>query len=173
MTLLLAGDIGGTKTILRLVDAETDRTAEKAKLKNLYEARYDSPKFPDLVPMVRQFLTEAEAELGNSPQPERACFAIAGPVVNNTSSLTNLSWFLDAERLEQAMAIAQVVLINDFEAVGYGILGLELLLSVLELDWVKDSWFVKPMVITCFHQRGDIRTFRPDLNLSFSSSSTS
>jgi glucokinase len=127
MTLLLAGDIGGTKTILRLVDAETDKTAEKAKLKNLHEARYESPKFPDLVPMVRQFMTEADATLGNSPKPERACFAIAGPVVNNTSSLTNLSWFLDAERLEQAMAIAQVVLINDFEAVGYGILGLEAL----------------------------------------------
>ena len=42
MTLLLAGDIGGTKTILRLVEA-----SEKPKLKTLYEERYPSKDFPD------------------------------------------------------------------------------------------------------------------------------
>ena len=58
-------------------------------------------------------------------RPEKACFAIAGPVVNDTCVLTNLAWFLDARRLEQELDIATIHLINDFAAVGYGILGLE------------------------------------------------
>lgn len=115
MTLLLAGDIGGTKTILRLVE-----TSEAGELQTLYEERYPSRDFPDLVPMVQQFLATAK-----TATPQKACFAIAGPVVNNTAKLTNLTWFLDARRLEQELEIASISLINDFAAVGYGVLGLQ------------------------------------------------
>jgi glucokinase len=123
MTQLLAGDIGGTKTILRWVNAHPK--AEGTTLKTLYEARYMSAEFADLAIMVRQFLAEATQQVGESPAPQKACFAIAGPVVNNTSSVTNLSWFLEAKQLEKDLAIAQVNLINDFTAIGYGIGGLE------------------------------------------------
>lgn len=119
MTLLLAGDTGGTKTILRLVEHSAD-----GSLYNLDEATYPSSEFPDLVPMVQQFLGAASVHLGYQPKPEKACFAIAGPVVNNTAKLTNLTWLLDAKRLEQELGISYVSLINDFAAVGYGILGL-------------------------------------------------
>lgn len=88
MTLLLAGDIGGTKTILRLVE----QPAEGA-MYNLDEATYPSQDFPDLVPIVQKFLTAASEHLGYVPQPEKACFAIAGPIVNNSVKLTNLVWF--------------------------------------------------------------------------------
>jgi len=114
MTLLLAGDIGGTKTILRLVES-----SETVSLKTLYEESFRSGDFPDLVPMVQKFLTTA-----NSRTPEKACFAIAGPVVKNTAKLTNLTWFLDKDRLIQELGIPSVSLINDFAAVGYGIFGL-------------------------------------------------
>lgn len=119
MTLLLAGDIGGTKTILRLV-----KSPDRGQMYSLDEATYKSGEFPDLVPMVRQFLQAAAEHLGYVPAPEKACFAIAGPVVNNTAKLTNLTWLLDAKRLEQELAISKVSLINDFAAVGYGVLGL-------------------------------------------------
>lgn len=121
MTLLIAGDIGGTKTILRLVEAPT----REPLLHTLYEERYSSSDFPDLVPMVQQFLAAAAQQLGYTPTPHKACFAIAGPVVNDTAKLTNLIWFLDAKRLEQELGIAPITLINDFAAVGYGILGLD------------------------------------------------
>ena len=117
MTLLLAGDIGGTKTILRLVNAEDS-------LQSLYEVRYPSHDFPDLVPMVQTFLAAAEQELGRSFSPQKACFAIAGPVVNHTSKVTNVGWTLEADRMSQVLAIPKISLINDFEAVGYGVLGL-------------------------------------------------
>ncbi|MGJ3248709.1 MAG: glucokinase [Elainellaceae cyanobacterium] len=124
MTLLLAGDIGGTKTILRLVDAEENSTAAGAALKTLYEDRYSSPDYPDLAPIVRKFLKDAADATGISSHPKNACFAIAGPVVKNTSSLTNLSWRLDGDRLKDQLNLTNVALINDFAAVGYGVLGL-------------------------------------------------
>jgi len=114
MTLLLAGDIGGTKTILRLVEV-----SDSPSLRTLDEESYQSGDFPDLVPIVQQFLAKA-----NAPVPQKACFAIAGPVFNNTAKLTNLAWFLDTERLQQELGITAVSLINDFAAVGYGIFGL-------------------------------------------------
>jgi glucokinase len=119
MTLLLAGDIGGTKTILRLVSAP-----EGASLHTLYEAIYPSRNFPDLVPVVEQFLVASAQELNRNIVPEKACFGVAGAVVDNTSELTNLGWSLDAKRLEQELGIKPISLINDFVAVGYGILGL-------------------------------------------------
>lgn len=127
MTLVLVGDIGGTKTLLRLVEMPIATTEEKQptlKQENLYEALYSSQDFPDLVPIVRRFFEEASQKLGNKPEPKGACFAIAGPVVGNRSVLTNLSWTLDTERLEHELNIPQVTLINDFAAVGYGVLGL-------------------------------------------------
>ena len=115
MTLLLAGDTGGTKTILRLVEVSSD-----SELNTICEERYPSQDFPDLVPMVKQFIADSD-----TPTPQKACFAIAGPVTNNTAKLTNLAWFLDGERLQEDLGIARVSLINDFAAVGYGILGLK------------------------------------------------
>lgn len=113
-TILLAGDIGGTKTILRLVELSTDLS-----YKTIHQQKYVSSHFPDLVPIVRQFLQEG------GTLPQIACFAIAGAVINNTSQLTNLNWFLDSNRLEVDLGIERVFLINDFAANCYGVLGLE------------------------------------------------
>lgn len=114
-TILLAGDIGGTKTILRLVEL-----ADGLNFKTIHQQKYSSAQFPDLVPMVQQFLSGVKGA-----KPQAACFAIAGAVMNQTSKLTNLNWFLSSDRLEQELAIAQVVLLNDFAANCYGVLGLE------------------------------------------------
>lgn len=118
MRYLLAGDIGGTKTILRLV------VVEQAILTPSYEKEYVSNAYPDLVPLVQTFLEEAKAQGSLPGMPTRACFAIAGPVINNTSKLTNLTWNLDGDRLAHELKLESVDLINDFEAVGYGVLGL-------------------------------------------------
>lgn len=126
MTILLAGDIGGTKTILRLVQAESAiGTSKLLTLKTLHEQTYASQSFPDLVPIVRQMLIEAKTSIGKDFQIDKACFGIAGPVIYNTSELTNLSWSLSGDRLERELAIPQIRLINDFAAIGYGVLGLK------------------------------------------------
>jgi len=123
MTYLLAGDIGGTKTILRLVESN-DEPLATVRLTTIHEARYTSAEYPDLVPIVEKFLGEAAEKLGSKPTPEKACFAIAGPIVNNTVKLTNLSWMLNASHMESELGISHIALINDFEAIGYGVLGL-------------------------------------------------
>ncbi len=127
MTVLLAGDIGGTKTILRLVQVQPHaivRQPQGLPLQTLYENRYPSRDFPDLVPIVQQFLDTATQTLGEQIVPEKACFAIAGPITHQTSKVTNLGWYLETERLQQDLKIASIQLINDFAAVGYGVLGL-------------------------------------------------
>ncbi len=123
MTQILAGDTGGTKTILMVAEVSESESGVP-QLDSLHEARFVSAEFTDIVPMVRQFLAEAEAKLGYAPNPEKACFSIAGPIVHNSSTLTNLSWLLDGERLKRDLSMAQVQLINDFVAVGHGIPGL-------------------------------------------------
>lgn len=137
MTILLAGDIGGTKTILRLVDSAVHVEGMPTPT-TLYQETYASQSFPDLVPMVQKFLATAEAVVGQSLTVARACFGIAGPVIDNSSKLTNLKWSLTADRLEQTLQIPKVALINDFAAIGYGVLGLaadELLtLQAAEVD---------------------------------------
>lgn len=119
MTQLLAGDIGGTKTILRWLEAENSQ-----QLTVRHEAKYPSQQYDDLVPMVQVFLKEARQNSGEQPAPQRACFAIAGPVVDGTSELTNLGWQLSEARLSQTLQLQKVTLINDFAAIGYGIPGL-------------------------------------------------
>lgn len=114
MTRLLAGDIGGTKTILRL-----DQVQAGAR-ETLAQSTYPSAQYSDLNSIIQVFL----AEVGGA-RPRRACLAIAGPVIDNRSQLSNLSWTLDAQQMQQALQIPDVHLINDFAGVGYGILALQ------------------------------------------------
>lgn len=120
---LLAGDTGGTKTLLLLAEAELT-AADSVKLKPLFEGRYISAEFPNLTSLVKKFLTEATHEHGKTPAPEAACFSIAGPIVDNVCHLTNLAWLVDGNRMQGELSIPKIQLINDFTAVGYGIEGL-------------------------------------------------
>ncbi len=118
MSILLAGDIGGTKTILRVVD-QPESGGEGVRLA---QKSYRSGEFEDLVPMVERFFQEAGQDRGTV---QKACLAIAGPVADNQAELTNLTWHLDGDRLATSLHLDRVMLINDFVAVGYGILGLQ------------------------------------------------
>lgn len=125
MSILLAGDIGGTKTSLRVVDSKSpDNTNNLPQQTTLYEKTYPSQKYFDIVPMLQEFMQEATENLNQSLKVEKACFGIAGPVVNNSSELTNLSWCLNGDRLRRDLSLSKVTLINDYAAIGYGILGL-------------------------------------------------
>lgn len=110
---VLAGDIGGTKTLLALVDVD-DCSATV-----VLERRYESASFADLDAIVAAFIDET-GERG-----ERACFAIAGPVFDNRSEATNLPWVVDARALRAARGLGPTRLINDFVAVAYGVLRLD------------------------------------------------
>lgn len=126
MAMLLAGDIGGTKTILRLAEFFPPITLQTKSppIHTRYEQTYPSQDFSSLEDIVKIFLAEVADQLNIAPSPAVACFGIAGPVVGSRSELTNLNWSLEARELEQILGIPKVSLMNDFSANGYGILGL-------------------------------------------------
>lgn len=99
---VLAGDIGGTKSLLCLCDETT--------LRPTVEKRYPSGEHANFEDVVKKFLAETGAT------PDRACFGIAGPVANDVCRTTNLPWVIDARALEASCGIAKVRLVNDFHA---------------------------------------------------------
>jgi len=106
---IIAGDIGGTKTLLQLVDVSGGGRVVTV------EQRYESGAFKTFDAMLAEFMTLAAGTV------DGACFAVAGPVIGSTAKVTNLGWTMDAEALAAAFSIARVSLINDFYAVALGV----------------------------------------------------
>lgn len=115
--MFIAGDIGGTKTLLALCEADVRAP--------VFERRYSSHDHADFPSLLGQFLEDARSELGKRVQAERACFGIAGPVLGDHVKVTNLPWEIDARALERVFEISRVRLLNDFAAAAHGIEALE------------------------------------------------
>lgn len=109
--MLLAGDVGGTKTILALC-APPEQPG--ALPRRIAQATFASAEHPDLESVIDAFLS------GLSPvQPPRvssACFGVAGPVVDDRSETPNLPWVIDAPTIGQRFGFARTLLINDLVA---------------------------------------------------------
>jgi glucokinase len=80
---------------------------------------FASQDYASLNDIVRQFL---EAE---TPRVTHACLGIAGPVHDGSVRTTNLPWFVKAGDLARVMGVPDILLINDIEAIGYGIAALD------------------------------------------------
>jgi len=109
----LAGDIGGTKTVLALF------SREGGPHQPLIEGRYSSGEFDSLAQIVAHFITLHDAV------PLAASFGVAGPVQEGKVRVTNLPWEVDADLLSQSLHDAPVYLLNDLEAIAYAIPMLE------------------------------------------------
>lgn len=110
---VLAGDVGGTNTILCLLEADS-KTQDVSVVKKQKYASKQSKKFSDIL---RDFLGENKAEY--------ASIAVAGPLENNSSIITNLGWEIIGFELEEEFNFKKVYLLNDFAAISYGILTLK------------------------------------------------
>jgi glucokinase len=111
--MIIAGDIGGTKTLLALFEPGVRAPR--------FERRYDSHGQADFPSLLGQFLEDARGALGVRPQVGGACFGIAGPVLGDHVKVTNLPWEIDARALERVFDIARVRLLNDFATAAHGI----------------------------------------------------
>ncbi len=109
--MILAGDIGGTKTVLALY--EERGTA----LEPVCRETFPSREFPQFTDVLAKFLNQT-----SSPQVRTACFGVAGPVVNGRVRTTNLPWLLDEQELGKTLGTARVRLLNDLEAAANGML---------------------------------------------------
>lgn len=109
-SMLLAGDIGGTKTVLGTY-------AEDAGPRRPLAVRtYPSAKYPSLQAIVEEFLATVHLPV------DRACFDVAGPIVDGRAKLTNLPWEpIEESALATALGLDSVRLLNDLQAIALGI----------------------------------------------------
>lgn len=105
--MLIAGDIGGTKTDLAIFSTEAGPHAPLA------EAKVHSADYPSLQAIVKEFLAKTKKPV------DRACFAAAGPVIGGRVKTTNLPWVIEENSLAQELNInlQSVHIINDLEAI--------------------------------------------------------
>jgi len=102
---IIAGDIGGTKTLLRCI--EDGNVA--------LEQRFESGSYVTFDALLAEFFARCPKRV------DAACFAVAGPVLENRAEVTNLKWVIDAVELAKAFRIAEIALINDFFAIALGV----------------------------------------------------
>ncbi|WP_435007028.1 glucokinase [Tundrisphaera lichenicola] len=113
--MILAGDIGGTKTVLALFEPDGE------ELRVVREATYPSREHATFEEILGEF-----ASSGPGPKVEAACFGVAGAVMDGHVSTTNLPWTLDEEALAESLKVGKATLLNDLEAAAYGTLHLSL-----------------------------------------------
>jgi glucokinase len=113
--MLLAGDVGGTKTRLGLFKVIGSRPP-------LVAAReYSTLEFPSLVAMIDDFRKAA----GSSTRIDAACFGVAGPVIGNAGHLTNVPWRVDGDEIAGTFGISRVSILNDLEALAHAVSALD------------------------------------------------
>lgn len=112
-TVLLAGDIGGTKTDLALFSREAGPRAPLA------EATFRSARYPSLEALARMFLTRVDLS------PSRASFGVSGPVVGGHAEITNLPWVMEETQLASALGLSSIRLLNDLDAIAHAVPFLE------------------------------------------------
>jgi len=110
----LAGDIGGTKALLQLIQLEPETSASI----NLGQQRYLCNEFDSLESIVSTFLISFKIP---NLIIQYACFGLPGPVNSRQVQLTNLPWIVNADKLEQACSIKKVHFVNDFYAAALGV----------------------------------------------------
>src|SRR5512139_2804143 len=107
--MILAGDVGGTNARLALFEARADGLALRAL------ETYASREHRGLEELVRTFRTRHPAPV------DAAGFGVAGPVREGRVATTNLPWVVDAREMAAALALRDVALLNDLEALAWSL----------------------------------------------------
>ena len=110
---LLAGDVGGTKTNVAIYSHEAGLHVP------LLTETFSSTAYKGLAGLVKEFLGRTEIPV------KRACFGVAGPVVNGQARITNLPWVLDEAQLAVDLGFSSFTLLNDLVAIASGVPFLE------------------------------------------------
>jgi glucokinase len=111
--MILAGDIGGTKTTVALFEE-----AGSDELRLVRDATYPSKEHGSLEEILAKFLSAERTQ----PKLAGACFGVAGAVIEGKCRTTNLPWELVESDLARAVGAPRAKLLNDLEAAAYGML---------------------------------------------------
>jgi glucokinase len=115
--LILAGDIGGTKCNLALLDRRDD--AFQVRFRQHFPT-HEYSRFEDMIDAFLIGARQAAAIPAQEPI-QAAGFGVAGPVMGRRVQMTNVAWALDGDSLERQLGTPHVVLLNDLEATGYSL----------------------------------------------------
>jgi glucokinase len=115
VNMILAGDIGGTKTLLGLYSRRHSRPEA------ITVQSFTTIDFPDLTQVIASF---AANERVRGTRVQAAAFGVAGPVLGQTATLTNLAFQIDAGEISRAFEIPNVRLLNDLQAMAYSLTAL-------------------------------------------------
>ncbi len=107
--IILAGDVGGTKTELAIFDSAEPHIAK-------FEMRFVNREQQNFESMLKHFV-----ELSNH-SVEQVCLAVAGTIINGRCAMPNIDWVLDEQAIKAILTVKNVNLINDLEATAYGVL---------------------------------------------------
>jgi glucokinase len=110
--MLLAGDIGATKTLLGVFDPQDGRP------RTIATRSFGTLDYSSFPAMLEEF--SREVSLGNTPI-ESACFGIAGPILGDTAQLTNADWGIDGPEIAERLGLDRIELLNDLQAMAYAV----------------------------------------------------
>jgi glucokinase len=110
--MLLAGDIGGTKTLLGLFDPAVVRP------RPIVTRSFPTLEYDDFTSMISAFVNDDEVR---HLSIDVACFGVAGPVIGDAAELTNVRWRVDARRVAEKFSLHRVNLLNDLQAMAYAV----------------------------------------------------
>lgn len=114
--LVLAGDIGGTKTLIGAFERD------RLRPKRLFARAYSTLDHRTLADIIERFLGDASID---AKSIRVACFGVAGPVIDEAADLTNVPWRVEARAVARTFGFPQVRLLNDLEAMAYAVPVLE------------------------------------------------
>jgi glucokinase len=113
--MILAGDIGGTKTVLALFK-------DRGRPIPLQRQTFNSRDHDGLESVLKRFKKNLT---GGSVKIRAACFGVAGPVIRNATRTINLPWMVKGGRLGRLLGTQNVTLLNDLEAMAHGVSALK------------------------------------------------
>jgi glucokinase len=114
--MLLAADVGGTKTLLGLFSRAPERPT------TIEVGEFVTLDYDDLVPMIREFLKANGVEARSIAA---ATFGVAGAITDQVARLTNVPWPVDAAAIGEAAGLKRVYLLNDLQAMAHSVAVLE------------------------------------------------
>src|SRR5438105_9479394 len=114
--MLLAGDIGGTKTLLGLFEAAAPRP------RPVVTRAFGTLDYADLPTMIAEFVA---GESVKTAAVRSVCFGVAGPVIDEAAELTNVPWPVDGRAVASRFRFKRVALLNDLQAMAYAVPVLE------------------------------------------------
>lgn len=114
--IVLSGDIGGTNARLRLSQLSNQGRVVLAS------QTYKVADYRNLIDIIKLFMSQSGYK---SSDVKGVCLGVAAAIINNEAQSSSVKWFISAKQLESYFGTDKVLLINDFEAIGYGLEDLE------------------------------------------------